>query len=90
VLDAFRYLGTFGIRNLTGFVSVGDQLVEFGLEADFDYPLVGSVIEAFQDRECSDLILMKGNSYTDNLDVDLAVQYGRASVRVQQPVPAFA
>jgi hypothetical protein len=92
VVDAFKYLGIFGLRNANGFISVGDDLIELGLEAEMEYPLPGPVIDAFNDSECSDLRLMKGESYLDDFDIDITVDYGHAKVTVRQrlPVPAIA
>lgn len=90
VIDAFRYLAVFGVRRLEGFISVGDDLVEFGLYADFEYPPPDAVVAGFEDPECSDLRLIKGNTYIDNLDIDVTVQYTNAKITVRQPIPALA
>jgi hypothetical protein len=90
LIDAFKYLGVFGLRSTNGFISVGEGLIELGLEAEMEYPLPGPVIDAFNDSECSDLRLMKGKGYVDDFDIDIAVDYGHAKVAVRQPLPSPA
>jgi hypothetical protein len=89
ILDAFRYLAVFGIRSSSGFVSVGDSQVEFGINAELEYPVSERVIQAFNDPECSDLVLMKGTSFLDGYDLKIELQYNHVKIAVRQPTPAL-
>jgi hypothetical protein len=90
ILDSLKYLHIFEFIDPTGFISAGDDLVEFGFEARMVHQIPDEVIRAINDPECSDVLLMHTDSAMSGFETDIVVKPKTVRVEVRLPTPALA
>jgi hypothetical protein len=89
IMETFRYVAVFGVREALGFVAINGIYVEIGFQAKLEYPVPGVVERSLQDRQCSDLYLLNATQDLKDFEIDLSVERQQARIAVRQAWPEF-
>jgi hypothetical protein len=87
LLEAVRYVAVFGVSDMKGFVSVGPEIFEIGVEMMLTFPVPGMISSTYHDPQCSDLLLLNANRDLASFDVDIQFRYNEVKLAVRHLVP---